>query len=201
MIRYLSGKIQKQEEGELILNVNGVGYHVETIKFIQENLNEETNIELYIHTLVREDSIRLFGFLRYEELIFFELLMTVSGVGPKAALTILKSVSIGDISSMIIDGTFSKAKIPGVGKKTLDKIILDLKDKELLKTTSISNNNYNPNASTSNNIPVNVISALLGLGFKDSEVRKLYSDHKEELIDLDEKSAIVKLLKLARNSI
>ncbi|MFA6521855.1 MAG: Holliday junction branch migration protein RuvA, partial [Candidatus Gracilibacteria bacterium] len=91
MIAYLSGKIKIKHEKNFVVNVNGVGYLVNSTKGLLESVLEDQEIELYIHTNVREDDISLYGFKTQDEWKFFKLLLTVSGIGPKSALEILNA--------------------------------------------------------------------------------------------------------------
>lgn len=128
MIGYLKGKIIDQDSNSVLVEVQGVGYRVvQSSKFKVENSNE---IELWIHTHVREDEISLYGFGDKKTLKLFELLLSVNGVGPKVGMAIVSASSSEKISEAIAraDVGFFTA-IKGVGKKGAQKIIIDLKNK------------------------------------------------------------------------
>ena len=129
MIASIKGKITAKKDNFLVLEANGVGYKIFTTPKVLEN---ELGVELLLHTYtqVREDAMALFGFALPSDLDFFELLITVSGVGPKMALSILSLDNTEMIKSAIANSDAAVfTKIGGVGKKTAEKIILELKDK------------------------------------------------------------------------
>jgi Holliday junction DNA helicase RuvA len=130
MIGYLKGKVLSSDEKALILEVNGVGYEVfVTLNHLFE-LKKGDNLELFIHTNVREDNITLFGFTKLDDRELFRKLIGVSGVGPKSGLTMLSVSTSANIIRAIESGNADLfPKIPGVGKKTLEKVILELKGK------------------------------------------------------------------------
>ena len=132
MIAYLKGKIIYKTLNHLVLEVNGVGYQI----FVGENfLNElrlDTETEIYIHHVVREDASDLYGFKTREDKDLFEILLTVSGVGPKSGLGVLSLSSAGDIKEAIVRGDANLlTKVSGIGKKTAERIVLELKNKVL----------------------------------------------------------------------
>jgi Holliday junction DNA helicase RuvA len=130
MIGFLSGKIISSKPTKILLDVNGVGYVV----FISINTFEEISnkeiVSLYIHTNVKEDSITLYGFHNESEKEMFELLISISGIGPKLALGVLSGIQTEDLKDAILNGDVSRiVAIPGIGKKTADRLILELKSK------------------------------------------------------------------------
>ncbi|NPV26522.1 MAG: Holliday junction branch migration protein RuvA [Firmicutes bacterium] len=131
MIAFLRGRLHAVRPDSLILDVNGVGYHVYTSSRTLAQLptlGEEIEMHTYLH--VREGSIQLFGFREAAQLEFFLLLIEVSGVGPKAALSILSAASVADLSQAVLREDVSwLTKLPGVGKKTAQRLLVELKDK------------------------------------------------------------------------
>ncbi len=126
MIAYLQGKIKYRTLGWLILEVNNVGYKI----FTNANGQVDESLTLFIHHHLREDISDLYGFIDFEELSFFELLLSVSGVGPKVALAILSGSPVNKIKQAIIKGdTTMLTAVGGVGKKLAAKIIVELKSK------------------------------------------------------------------------
>jgi Holliday junction DNA helicase RuvA len=113
---------------DLILDVNGVGYHVEVPLSIRETLPEiDGEVSLFIHTHVREDEIRLFGFRNSDELSLFLRLLKVSGVGPKLALAALGQMTPGELQQAIVGGDVKTlTSISGIGKRTAERIVVDL---------------------------------------------------------------------------
>lgn len=131
MIARLRGRVIEKKPGQLIVDVNGVGYQVfistPTYSSIPDAGEE---IALEIHTHVREDAIHLYGFSTSRERAVFELLTQISGIGPKLALTILSGSSVEDLIRSIGKGDLARVtSIPGVGKKTGERILLELKDR------------------------------------------------------------------------
>ncbi len=130
MIAYLNGEIIAKTNNYLILETGGVGYQV----FIGENFLAELKTgsrqEIYIHHRVREEASDLYGFKNLEDLNLFELLLSVSGVGPKSALAVLSLADTNDIKEAIVRGDASLlTKVSGIGKKTAERLVLELKNK------------------------------------------------------------------------
>ena len=134
MIASLTGTIEAITENGVILNVGGIGFEVQTgldaLQILSAKSSSET-VHLYTYLNVgREGDLSLYGFLSKEELRLFRMLITVSGIGPKGALSLLSAMSADDLIFAILSGdskTISRA--PGVGKKTADRLVLDLRDK------------------------------------------------------------------------
>ncbi len=130
MIGYLRGTVEKLYLDYCILDVNGVGYRVFVGGLAQSRLREGEGAELFIHTAVREDAILLYGFQSAEEYDTFQLLISVSGIGPKVALGILSSITVDQLAIAIHQKKSAVlTKLPGIGKKSAERIILELKDK------------------------------------------------------------------------
>jgi Holliday junction DNA helicase RuvA len=163
MISYLNGKIQLIHENWIILETNGVGYRVNVGPHLLTKLHPEENTELYIYTQVREDILALYGFAKVEELDFFELLISVSGIGPKAALGIMSVAPLEKIRNSVInqDPTLLSS-VSGIGKKTAEKVVIELRNK-VGATGSLFTNQ----GDTSEDVYV----ALMQLGFKPQEAQ------------------------------
>ncbi len=130
MIGYLSGEIISASPTKLLINVNGVGYTVSVSLNTFESIGGKTKVSLYIVTMVREDAINLFGFADEQEKAMFELLISVSGIGAKSALSILSGIRPADLKNTIASGDSARlAMTPGIGKKTADRLILELREK------------------------------------------------------------------------
>ena len=130
MIGFLSGKIISLKPTKILLDVNGVGYVVFISINTFEEISNKEKISLYIHTHVKEDSITLDGFHNESEKEMFELLISISGIGPKLALGVLSGIQTEDLKDAILNGDVSRiVAIPGIGKKTADRLILELKSK------------------------------------------------------------------------
>ena len=130
MINHLKGIIEVKKDSYIVIDVNGVGYKVSMsdTSLQKLNLNEETKIYTYLR--VSEDDINLYGFLSYEELSMFELLISVGGIGSKSALKILSNILPSKFALAVITNDVNTLKkLPGIGVKTAQRIILELKDK------------------------------------------------------------------------
>lgn len=184
MIGYLEGTVKYASTGKIILFANGIGFTVH----LPHNVNflESHKATLYIHTHIREDDLSLFGFKTPQDLDIFELLLTVSGVGPKIALAMLTSSTEANIKKAIMDsnlGFFSS--ISGVGKKTAQKIILDLKSKIGKGDVNMSNLEGNSE----------LVDSLVSLGFQKTEISSIYSQIDSSLPLGAQVKAALKLLR------
>ncbi len=179
MIGYLSGIVQIIRDNSLILNVNGVGYKVSVGPDLLSRLHLDETIDLYVYTQVREEILALYGFESTEELDFFELLIGVSGIGPKAALGILSVAPMEKIRSSIVnqDPTLLSS-VSGIGKKTAEKVVIELKNK-VGATGSIFDNQEKK--------AEDVYGALLQLGFKPHEASSALSELPEECKTTEER--------------
>lgn len=131
MIAHLRGTVFEKHPNEVIVEAAGVGYEVQIPISTYTSLPEVgASVSLRIHTHVREDAFLLFGFATGEEKFVFERLIAVSGIGPKLAITVLSGLATGDLVAAIRGGDVQRlVRIPGVGKKTAERIVLELKDK------------------------------------------------------------------------
>lgn len=130
MIGYLEGTVLTKREGHLILSVGGLGYKVATKNDTLHSLTPEQSARLWTYLAVRENALDLYGFETEGELSIFQLLLTVSGIGPKSALAILDIANVETLRSAITSGNASYlTKVSGIGKKTAEKIVLELRDK------------------------------------------------------------------------
>jgi Holliday junction DNA helicase RuvA len=131
MIAHLRGTLLEKHPNQAIVEAQGVGYDVAVPVSTFAALPEPgAEVKLKIHTVVREDAIQLFGFLTAEEKALFEKLITVSGVGPRLALTVLSGIAAPDLAGVIRSADVQKlTRVPGIGKKTAERIVLELRDK------------------------------------------------------------------------
>ncbi len=130
MIGFLTGKIISSKPTQIILDVNGVGYLVNISISTFEKISDKETVSLFIHTSVKEDSITLFGFFTQSEKEMFELLISISGIGPKVSLGILSGISVDDLKDAIANGNVSRLiAIPGIGRKTAERVVLELRNK------------------------------------------------------------------------
>ncbi len=176
MIGFLKGRVAKLTADYCILDVNGVGYRVFTGALTQKYLHVNEEAELYIHTAVREDAIILYGFHSQEEYDTFQLLISVSGIGPRVALGILSSITVDQLA-IAIQGkkTAVLTKLPGIGKKSAERIILELKDKISVPDGAEEqpDEGFETDASGENDMTSEAVAALVSLGYTQGEIQKV----------------------------
>ncbi|MCL1066904.1 Holliday junction branch migration protein RuvA [Shewanella olleyana] len=189
MIGRLSGLVVEKQAPEIVLDVNGVGYELQvpmTSFYELPELNQSAM--LYTHFVVREDAQLLYGFITKQERALFRLLIKTNGVGPKLALTILSGMTASEFVNCVErDDIVTLVKLPGVGKKTAERLVVEMRDKlkSLLEASVGSErefalqSNYKP-AVVENNAEEDAIAALIALGYKPAQASKAvlsaYSD-------------------------
>lgn len=162
MIGYLKGNVKSVRGEYLILDVSGVGYRV----FTRDRFSVDSETEFFIHTQVSNDAIRLFGFSTESQLDLFEVLITVTGIGAKTAQNILASISLDELSRAVHEkDSATISRLPGIGKKSAERLILELQDK-LPKSTSNLDSRSRADASE----------ALLSLGYSQTEIDSVFKD-------------------------
>jgi len=173
MIAFLTGKLAFKSPTHLTLDVQGVGYEVHiplSTYYALPNLDEIT--ALNIHTHLREDAIQLFGFLSPSEKELFLLLTTVSGIGPKLALSVLSSLPVVELLHAIQTEDVDRlATVPGIGKKSAGRIALELKDK-VGKLRSVSAQPPSPEAAAFDGPFEDALSALVNLGYRQQDAKE-----------------------------
>jgi Holliday junction DNA helicase RuvA len=173
MIGWLNGQvIDRHQPGKLVIDVNGVGYDVETSlsTFFQAEA-QNGPVGLHIHTVVREDALQLYGFFDKEERALFRALIKVNGVGPKMAITILSSIAPEEFIQCIQQqNTMVLTKLPGIGKKTAERLVVEMKDTLLHLSQSVKpQSTFSANAREQDE----AIKALQSLGYKEQEAVKV----------------------------
>ncbi|MAD92077.1 MAG: Holliday junction branch migration protein RuvA [Gammaproteobacteria bacterium] len=172
MISSLRGKLVTKMTQNIVIECNGIGYEVETpMSTFLELPIIDTDLFLYTHLLIREDAQILYGFSTQDERHMFRKLLKVNRVGAKLALGILSAMSISDFKRLVeLEDAISIAKIPGVGKKTSERLIIEMRDQ-------INTNSTEGFKSTSFGFEVNpraeALDALIGLGYKTKEINNL----------------------------
>src|SRR5437867_13395787 len=163
MIGQIRGRLADKRPNQLLVDVGGVGYQVQVPLSTFAALGElHTEVTLLIHTHVREDALALYGFLSSREKHFFELLLSASGVGPALALKILSGMSVEELVPAIRGGDLARlTRSPGVGRKTAERIVVELKDK--LEAVAIESEK--PMAASPAGVEADVVSALVNLGY------------------------------------
>ncbi len=186
MIGRLNGKILEKNPPEILLEVCGIGYEVLCPMSSFYEMGGESNISLYTHLAIKEDSHTLYGFISKDEKTLFRELIRVNGVGPKVALAILSHLNIASLMNAITneDDTLL-AKTPGIGKKTAQKLIVELKDR--LEKLELSNTQHQKiTASNSNPNTQKATQALQALGFKAKEADRMLSAINDESLSTEE---------------
>jgi holliday junction DNA helicase RuvA len=178
MIGQLRGRLTDKRPSQVLVDVSGVGYLVQVPLSTYAALGElHTEVTLLIHTHVREDALALYGFLSSREKHFFEMLLSASGVGPSLALKILSGMSVEELVPAIRGSDLARlTKIPGVGRKTAERMVVELKDK--LETVNVQVER--PMASSAAGIEADVVSALVNLGYEARLAEGAVSDAKRE---------------------
>jgi len=193
MIAYLKGKILEKSENLIILEVNNIGYEVNISLNTYLSISNKTDCELYTFLQVREDGLTLFGFSTKQEKELFLNLITVNGVGPKMAITILSGASLTDlITSIISEDSKMLSKFKGVGKKTAERIILELKEK-LSQNISFEDAKDFTSVDLHNDVINDAIMALTALGLSKTDAVKRIKDNIESSDTVE--SLIEKILK------
>lgn len=166
MIAHLRGIVLEKHPNQLTLEAGGVGYDVQIPVSTYTALPDAGGeTRLRIHTHVREDAFQLFGFATQQEKTVFERLIAVSGIGPKLAVTVLSGLATADLIAAIRTGDVTRlVRIPGVGKKTAERMILELKDKLAAVESAPGGTTAAVPASRLNPIEEDVLSALMNLG-------------------------------------
>jgi Holliday junction DNA helicase RuvA len=165
MISYLRGTLLEKHPSTVIVDVNGVGYEVTIPVSVYSSLPDKgAEVRLYIHTHVREDALALFGFVSAGDKALFEKLITVSGIGPRLAITALGGLAAAELAAAIRSGSIEQlVRIPGVGKKTAERMVLELRDKLDLLGIPARAGAAAPK-SAFNAVEEDVISALMNFG-------------------------------------
>lgn len=191
MISYLKGKVSYKLKGKVIIEVNNIGYSVFVSEGFFNDLKIDTEVQIFTFQNVKEDALDLYGFKTLEELEFFELLISISGIGPKSALSVLAVAQLSDIKESIVRGDSGLlTKVSGIGKKIAERVVLELKDK-LLKIGGAYD------LSISANFSADEIDALMALGYSVAEAREALNQVGQEIKDSAERirQALKKLSK------
>ncbi len=178
MIALLTGIIAHKSPDFIILDVNGVGYRVQIPFSTYYDLPDEGGKStLHIHTNVKEDAIHLYGFRTPAEKIFFQLLIAVSGVGPKLANSILSNSPVEELRRALMTGDLVRlAAVPGIGKKTAERLVLELRDKVLKLDTGVDFAGSGEPVTAPSGVTDDVASALVNLGYKEAIVKKALAE-------------------------
>ena len=196
MIALLSGKIAHKGISHIVVEANGVGYRV----FIPLNTFYELpeageNVTLHIHTQVRDDAINLFGFYSRQDCELFQMMISVSGIGPKVAISILSGISSPELLEAISMGNLAKlVTIPGIGKKMAERLILELREKVVKKISMDGVGVADAKRKINDEMMEDALSALVNLGYKANAARDALA---KAATDAGDKLVMDQLLKKA----
>lgn len=178
MISHLKGTLLVVSETSVTLDVQGVGYKVAVIGNSLARLKEGAEASFWTHLAVRENALDLYGFLTRDELLFFELLITISGIGPKTALGILNVANIDTLKQAVLTGNAGHlTKVSGIGKKNAEKIVLELNGKLVADdggTAQFTDEG-------------DVVEALMSLGYSQKEIRDIAQSIPKDLMNTSDK--------------
>lgn len=175
MINYIRGTLSDIDENIVIVENNGIGYGISSsMNTIRQLPALGSEVKLNTKLIPKEDSLTLYGFFDKEELNMFELLLSVSGIGPKGALSILSSMTVSDIRFAVAGGDSKAfAKVPGVGKKTAERAIIDLKDKvDIVDAFEGKLAAGAKTAAVSSSVKEEVLEALVSLGYSPTNAAR-----------------------------
>jgi Holliday junction DNA helicase RuvA len=178
MIGQLRGRLAEKRPNQVLIDVGGVGYVVQVPLSTYAALGDlHTEVTLLIHTHVREDALALYGFVSAREKHFFEMLLSASGVGPTLALKILSGMSVEELVPAIRGSDLARlTKIPGVGRKTAERMVVELKD----KLEAVAVETEKPAPSSPAGIEADVVSALVNLGYDGRAAESAVAEAKRE---------------------
>lgn len=194
MFNYLNGIITELNPVFAVVDCNGVGYEVEIPISTYEKLKLNVKNKLFIHYYQNDEGVRLFGFFSIDEKNIFRKLISISRIGPKIAISMISALPVSTIINAIISDDYKLlAKIPGLGKKTAQRLILELKDKmSEFNLTSQKNDLNNIN----NEITEQAENALITLGYKQSDIRKTFSSIIKDEPSIEVEGLIKKTIKI-----
>ena len=194
MIGFVEGIIEYIDVDKIVVNNNGVGYNVFMPASQIDTLNVDETVRVFTYLNVREDAIQLFGFLTRDDLEVFKLLITVNGIGPKGGLAVLSTITTDDLRVAVIsEDAKAISKAPGIGAKTAQKVIIELKDKlnleDVLEPKLDANFQVNDNNSMSE-----AVMALVALGYSQADAYRAVKSI-DDIEELDVENVIKMALK------
>lgn len=202
MISYIKGEIIAQNENSVIILTNGIGYEVFLPGVRSLSYNKGQEAEFFVYLYLREDMLQLYGFNDWQEREIFVMLITVSGIGPKAAMAILGELTtLGLYQAVVHENVNLLTKVPGIGKKTAQRLVLELKDKlakkfgDELVGVDVKSVEEMP-AMNMSLAKDDVFQALEALGYQEREIRSIYPQLKPLIGEVSEQEIIKKALLL-----
>lgn len=197
MYAHFKGKVDRITNEKVIIDVNNIGYEIYMPESELQSINVAEEVKIYTHLNVREDDMKLFGFLSYETLEFFRKLISVSGVGPKVALGIISNIVTSDMCIAIATENVAALKqVPGIGPKMAQKIIFELKDKVLKEEVVNATKKVDKKIAINPNIS-EATTALQVLGYTEKQIKEVISSL--EIEDDTVEDIIKKVLKQMQN--
>lgn len=194
MIAYIEGTVAFVETNHVVVNVNGVGYQLLLSKKDLENITESDTATFFVHTHVREDALELYGFRSRLYKHIFLLLTSVSGIGPKLGLTILSYLSPSELLSAVVNKDITKlSSVPGIGKKTAERMSLELKEKALKIDIA-------PEMHNDSEVKSSLEQAIRGLGYSKSQSDRALMNLPPEDLHLPLEALIKKTLNILSGS-
>lgn len=197
MLAYIKGELITACEDGIIVDNNGMGYHINVPGTVMNQLppNGE-EIKIYTYLYVKEDALKLYGFLAKDDLNVFKLLITVNGIGPKGALGILSAITPDDLRfAVLADDVKAISRAPGIGAKTASKLILELKDKLKLEDAfeeRLMHNTEQPAGHASSDKINEAVQALVALGYSNTDALKAVRK-----VPVTDDTSVEELLKLS----
>ncbi len=195
MIAYVKGELTEISEDTIVVENGGMGYEISVPFSVMEQLpTVGCDVKIYTYMYVREDAMKLYGFLTKDDLKVFKLLITVNGIGPKGALGILSAITPDDLRfAVLADDVKTISKAPGIGTKTAKKLILELKDKLKLEEAfeeRLSHSEEMQSVTVSENIRGEAVMALTALGYSNTDAMKAVRQ-----VEITEDMTVEELLK------
>jgi Holliday junction DNA helicase RuvA len=198
MFSYIKGIVGEVSADYVVVENNGIGFQIMTSQGVTSAVRKGESITMYTHLNVREDDMSLFGFPRRDELNCFKLLINISGIGPKGALAILSALSLDELKLAVLSEDYKAiAKANGVGAKTAQRVVIELKDKFKLEDISYVNGNEDLPAGAVDDTMSETAQALVALGYSNSEALRAIKRVKDyEKLSVEEllKEALKKML-------
>lgn len=171
MYSYIKGTLEEIDGSSIVVENGGIGYNISVPGRVIDALAPKgSEVKIYTYLHVKEDCFSLFGFLSRDERMLFQLMLNVSGIGPKGALGILTALSPDELRTAVVtDNAKAIAKAPGIGTKTAQKLIIELKDKVDLEDLILHNDDTNPLQRSLSGIKEEAVQALVSLGYSEKE--------------------------------
>ena len=193
MIAFIKGTVDSLSEGKMILESHGIGYELNIpASMFDAGIREGEELKIYTHMSVREDGISLFGFLSREDLEIYRMLIGVSGIGPKAALAVLSTLTADNLRFAVLsEDVQAIAKTPGIGKKTAERLLLELKDKVKGLSVAVPHGDFTP--VFAQGAVQEAMDALEGLGYATNEAKAAIKGIESDDVEVLLKAALRRL--------